>query len=498
MKQDSGTGAPGSGDNGAARADFRERNRKQGLRPGLAGHLGRRPRCRAIPVGMAAASVCAWTVLSPTASWADLDNETGFVLGSLSFLFWGALVMWMCAGFTMLESGSVSTKNSSVICLKNIGLLSISVISYYLVGYNLMYVGVEPGGWLNLPQLFYSETTSEWALLKDGSSAHAVMERGHSAASAWIFQMVFVAATCSIVSGTLAERVRLWPFLLFVAILATVIYPLVGAWTWGGGWLGAWGFKDFAGSTVVHATGGWAALAGCLVVGPRRGKFRADGTIRRTPPNNIPNVALGIFIVWLGFLGFNGGSRLALSGAVDIVAVSQVIANSLLASFAGVAVSICLTRAIFGRVDPMASFNGVLGGLVAITAGPDIAEHHWAIAIGGVGGLVSTVGIRLLQRLKIDDEVGAIPVHMGAGVWGTLAVCIAAGGNPVVQLTGIIVIGIFVFTTSLLVWLAIDRLFGAQISEEVERQGQDLAELGIRSFPESMRLEEGSNPPTGH
>ena len=448
-------------------------------------------------VRAAAAAACVGTLLSPTASWADLGTETGFVLSSLSFFFWGALVMWMCAGFTMLESGSVSTKNSSVICLKNIGLLSVSVISYYLVGYNLMYVGMEPGGWLNFPKLFFTETTAEWALLQDGTSAGAAIERGHSAASGWMFQMVFVAATCSIVSGTLAERVRLWPFLLFVAILATVIYPVVGSWTWGGGWLGAMGFSDFAGSTVVHATGGWAALAGCLIVGPRRGKFRADGTIRRTPPNNVPNVALGIFIVWLGFLGFNGGSRLVLSGAADIVAVSQVIANSLLASFAGAGVSICLSRAIFGRVDPVASFNGVLGGLVAITAGPDIAGHHWAILIGGVGGLVSTVGIRLLQRMRIDDEVGAIPVHMGAGVWGTLAVCIAGGADFSVQLTGVVVIGAFVFATSLLVWSVIDRLFGAQISEEVELKGQDLAELGIRSFPEFVRIEDEVNSPTG-
>ena len=430
----------------------------------------------------------------PVYAHAGLDPELGFILSTFSFAFWGALVLWMSAGFALIESGSVNSRNTSVVCLKNIGLLSISIVGFYLFGYNLMYVGVEPGGWFGSVRLFYRDPASELALAAGKGEVEAAMEFGYSLDSAWLFQAVFVASTCSIVSGTLAERVRLFPFLLFVAFLSTVIYPIVGSWTWGGGWLAAMGFSDFAGATVVHSTGGWAALAGGAVVGARKGKFGPDGTITQTAPNNVPNVALGIFIVWLGFLGFNGGSHLFLSGIQDAVAVSLVISNSLIASFAGFFVSIGLSRVIFGRVDPLASFNGVLGGLVAIAAGPEISEQSWALVIGGVGGLVSTIGMRALQRLRIDDEVGAISVHMGAGVWGTLAVCIAGGGNFLVQLTGAVTIGVFVFAASLAAWLVIDQFLGARISPEAEELGQDMTELGIRSFPEFVRVQDRQEP----
>ena len=254
------------------------------------------------------------------------------------------------------------------------------------------------------------------------------------------------------------------------------------------------GFLDFAGSTIVHSTGGWAALAGVLVVGPRRGKFRSDGTATLTPPNNVPGVSLGIFIIWLGFLGFNGGSWLALNSALDAVAVSNVIANSVLASAAGVAVAFVLSRPVFGRVVVLSSMNGALGGLVAIAAGPDIAEHHWAVFIGAVGGVVSSIGMRALQWLRIDDEVGAISVHMGAGVWGTLAVCIAGGGDLVTQLAGVVAIGGTVFGVSLLSWLLIDRLAGARISPEVERIGQDAAVLGLQYYPEFLLAPDEPDP----
>ena len=439
-----------------------------------------------------------FAVLFPSPARAAVDGELQFVLSTFSFLFWGALVMWMCAGFTMLEAGSVRTKNSSVICLKNIGLYSIAGLTYYLVGYNIMFVGVEEGGWFGSLVPFYGASEAERILLSsDGGSGDAsarVLQQGHAAMSEWFFQMVFLASCASIVSGTLAERVKLGSFFVFIVVFTGIIYPIVGAWTWGGGWLNDMGFVDFAGSTVVHSTGGWAALAGVLVVGARTGKFRADGTVKSTPPNNVPAVTLGVFIIWLGFLGFNGGSQLALGGATDAVAMSNVIANTTLGAAAGVMTAILLSRPLLGRVDLLASLNGAIAGLVAITAGPDIVDHHWAVIIGAIGGGTCTVGIKVLERLRIDDEVGAISAHMGAGVWGTLAVCIAAGGDPLVQFTGVVAIGAFVFGSSLLVWRLIDWSLGARISHGVEILGQDIAELGIEAFPEFLPQREDLTP----
>ena len=302
--------------------------------------------------------------------------------------------------------------------------------------------------------------------------------------SDWFFQMVFVATTASIVSGTLAERVKLWSFFIFIAILTAVVYPIVGAWTWGGGWLSEMGFQDFAGSTIVHSTGGWAALAGAMVVGARRGKFRADGTVRPTTPSNIPSVTLGVFILWLGWFGFNGGSQLALAGAVDAVAMSNVLVNTNLAAAAGVMAAISVSRPILGRIDLLAGLNGAIAGLVAITAGPDIVDHYWAVVIGAVGGIICTAGLRLLDAIKIDDVVGAVPAHMFAGVWGTLAVCIAGGGNLFHQIIGILAIGAFVFVVSWVLWTVIEKTVGVRVSPEVEQLGQDAAELGMESYPE--------------
>ena len=369
-------------------------------------------------------------MLFPSPVRAAVDGELQFVLNTFSFLFWGALVMWMCAGFTMLEAGSVRTKNSSVICLKNIGLYSIAGLTYYIVGYNIMFTGVEEGGWFGSLVPFYGTSDAERLLLSGdggiGDASTRVLERGHAAMSGWFFQMVFLASSASIVSGTLAERVKLGSFFVFIVVFTGIIYPIVGAWTWGGGWLSAMGFVDFAGSTVVHSTGGWAALAGVLIVGARRGKFRADGTVKSTPPHNIPAVTLGVLIIWMGFLGFNGGSQLALGGAVDAVAMSNVIANTSLGAAAGVITAILLSRPILGRVDLIASLNGAIAGLVAITAGPDIVEHHWAVIIGAVGGGVCTLGVKALERLRIDDEVGAIPAPYGCRSLGDLG-CLHCG-----------------------------------------------------------------------
>ena len=418
---------------------------------------------------------------------AAVPDESQFVLNTFSFLIWGALVMWMCAGFTMLESGSVRTKNASVICLKNIGLYSIAGLAYYVLGYNLMYTDVS--GWIGSFELFYGSSAEERALL-DGNedTKAAVIDNGYSVMSDWFFQMVFVATAASIVSGTLAERVKLWSFFAFITVLTAVIYPIVGAWTWGGGWLSEMGFQDFAGSTIVHSTGGWAALAGAIVVGARRNKFRPDGSVKSTPPSNVPAVTLGVFILWLGWFGFNGGSVLKLGSAADAVAMSNVLANTNLAAAAGVMAALSVARPLLGRVDLLAGLNGAIAGLVAITAGPDIVDHYWAIVIGAIGGVICTIGIKLLETMKLDDVVGAVPAHLFAGVWGTLAVCIAAGGDFVTQLVGVFAIGVFVFIASLLLWLVLEKTIGVRVSETVEELGQDTAELGIESYPEFMLM----------
>ena len=417
------------------------------------------------------------------------SGELRFIFNTFSFLLWGALVMWMAAGFTMLEAGSVRTKNASVICLKNIGLYAIAGIAYYLVGYNLMHVDV--GSVIGSFSLLRSPSPDEVALLAGVEGAReAVIATDYAVMSDWFFQMVFVATAASIVSGALAERVKLWSFFVFTLVLTGFLYPIVGAWTWGGGWLAEMGFQDFAGSTIVHGTGGAAALAGALVVGPRHNKFRKDGTATITPPSNIPVVTLGVFILWFGWFGFNGGSQLALASASDVLAMSHVLVNTNLAGAAGVVAAIAVSRPILGRIDLLAGLNGAIAGLVSITAGPDITSHYWALVIGAVGAVVCTAAIKLLEKLKVDDVVGAVPAHLFAGAWGTLATAIAAGANVGVQLLGVVSIGAFAFVTSWLVWMALDRTLGVRVSHKVEQMGQDLAELGIDAYPEFVLMPE--------
>ena len=418
-----------------------------------------------------------------TAVQAAVEEETLFVFNTFSFLIWGAMVMWMCAGFTMLESGSVRTKNASMICMKNIGLYSIAGLAFYSIGYNLMYVDV--GSVIGSFKLLYGPSAHDIALVAGQADAKAsVIANKYSTMSDWFFQMVFVATTASIVSGALAERVKMWSFFLFMLVLTAVIYPVVGAWTWGEGWLYALGFKDFAGSTIVHSTGGWAALAGIMVVGPRIGKFRRDGTVKPTPPSNILVVTLGVFILWFGWFGFNGGSQLALGSAADAVAMSHVMVNTNLAAAAGVVMALVFSRPILGRTDLFASLNGAIAGLVSITAGPNIVDHYWAVIIGAVGAILCTVGIKFLESVKLDDVVGAIPAHLFAGIWGTLAVCIASGGNLGVQLLGVGAVGAFTFGTSWLLWRVLAMTLSVRVSAQVERLGQDVGELGIEAYPE--------------
>ncbi len=395
--------------------------------------------------------------------------EVSFVLNTLLFLMGGFLVMWMAAGFCMLESGLVTSKSVSVICAKNIGLYSIAGIMFWLMGYNLAY-GVPEGGFIG--------NFSYWS---DASK----LDTGYADGSDWFFQMVFCATTASIVSGTLAERIKLWPFFLFTAILTGIIYPIQMGWQWGGGWLAAIGFSDFAGSTLVHSCGGAAALAGAILLGPRIGRFK-NGYIKPMRPfaaSSIPLATLGVFILWMGWFGFNGGSQLALGTLDDSISISKIFINTNLAACGGVMMNASLTRLLYGKTDVIHMLNGAIAGLVAITAEPLMPSPFAAILIGGVGGAIAVFGTRLLYKFKIDDVVGAIPAHLFAGIWGTLAVPIT---NSEVafssQLIGIVSINVFVFVVSFIIWLVMKQTIGIRLSAKAEKLGTDKSEVGVVAY----------------
>ena len=408
---------------------------------------------------------------------AGVPLETQFILNTLSFFLHGALVMWMAAGFAMLESGLVRTKNTATICLKNISLYSVAGIMYYLIGYDLMYAGVD-GGYIGTFSLFWGDADRM-------ATPEAFEAGGYSAASDWFFQMVFVATAASIVSGTVAERTKAWSFLLFTVVLTGFLYPITGSWQWGGGWLSEMGFSDFAGSTLVHSVGGWAALAGAIVIGSRRGKFNPDGTVNPMPGANLPLATLGTFILWLGWFGFNGGSQLALGSGADAIAIAQIYANTNMAAASGGVAALILTQIMYGKVDLTMVLNGCLAGLVSITAEPLMPTLFGALLIGGVGGVIVVLAVPMLDRMKIDDVVGAIPVHLLAGIWGTMIVPASNdAANYVTQAIGVIAIGAFVFVASLIVFLIIKATMGLRVSEEAEISGLDTAELGMEAYPD--------------
>ncbi len=439
-------------------------------------------------VGLAAL-VAVPVALTATPAAAEVSAETAFVFNTFSFLVCGALVMWMAAGFAMLESGLVRSKNTAAICLKNITLYSVAGIMYYLVGYSLMYTDVS--GWIGSFALFYNSSDAELALLgADEATAEqvaAVVDNGYSVMSDWFFQMVFVATAASIVSGTLAERIKFWPFIIFVVVLTAILYPIQGSWTWGGGWLSEMGFSDFAGSTIVHSVGGWAALTGAIILGARKGKYAADGRVTPLPGANLPLATLGTFVLWLGWFGFNGGSQLALGSALDATAMAIVFSNTNLAACGGVMAACLLTQILYGKIDLTMALNGAIGGLVSITAGPDLTHHFLSIIVGAIGGILVVVTVPLLDKLKIDDVVGAIPAHLVCGIWGTLAVGIFGGGSLVTQVIGIVAIAVFMIVTSAIVWLVLKFTMGVRVSEEEEALGLDKAELGLEAYPEFGR-----------
>ncbi len=398
-----------------------------------------------------------------------IPDDSVFVFNTLLFLVSGMVVMFMAAGFCMLEAGLVRAKNAATICLKNIALYSVAGLMVYLVGYNLIY-GVAEGGIIG--------KFGPW-----GADDSDPIGTGYAAGADWYFQMVFVATAASIVSGTLAERIRLWPFLIFVAFLTGFIYPIQAGWVWGGGWLDA-RFDDFAGSTLVHSTGGWAALAGAIVLGPRAGKYM-HGRVTPIPGSSLPLATLGAFILWLGWFGFNGGSQLALGAISDAISVSKIVVNTNMAACGGVIAALALTQILYKKADLTIILNGAIGGLVSITAEPLQPAVYQAILIGAVGGVIVTLAVPLLDKLKIDDVVGAIPAHLFCGVWATLIVPMS--NHEVTffgQLTGVLAIGAFVFGVSLLLWLALKYSIGIRASEEDERVGLDKAELGLEAYPE--------------
>ena len=438
--------------------------------------------------------LAALILLAAPPAHAAVEGEIAFIFNTFSFLVHGFLVMLMAAGFAMLESGLVRTKNTAAICLKNIALYSLAGIMFYIVGYAVMYTDVD-GGWIGTFDFFYNPSEAELALLNAEEAtpeqAAAVVGNGYSVMSDWFFQMVFVATAASIVSGTLAERIRIFPFLVFTVLLSALIYPIQASWVWGGGWLAEMGFSDFAGSTLVHSTGGWAALAGAIVLGARKGKYGPDGSINPMPGANLPLATLGAFILWFGWFGFNGGSQLALGSALDAVAISIVYVNTNLAAAAGVIAAMATSYAMYRKIDLTLALNGAIAGLVSITAGPDLQNHALALVIGGIGGVLVVYAVPLLDRLKIDDVVGAISAHLVAGIWGTLAVGIFGGGDFRVQLIGVLAIGVFVFAASLVAWFVLKLLLGIRASEETEDDGLDKAELGMEAYPEFGR---GSSP----
>jgi len=396
--------------------------------------------------------------------------------------FWSCL--WLAA-FVCWKPGWFGQKNTTTQLTKNIALFSIAAIGYYLVGYNLMY---PLGDWAI--EGYFSGLFPALAVMEPvGVAADAVDDLSYAAtASDYFFQLMFCAATASIVSGTVAERIKLWPFLIFTFILTALIYPLQASWKWGGGFLDALGFLDFAGSTVVHSVGGWAALAGALVLGPRLGKY-VEGRVIPMPGANLPLATLGTFILWLGWFGFNGGSQLAMGTIGDVADVSRIFANTNAAAAGGAMAALVLTQILYKKIDLTMVLNGALAGLVSITAEPLTPTLGVATLIGGVGGVIVVFAVPLLDKLKIDDVVGAIPVHLIAGIWGTLAVVITNTEASIgAQITGIVVVGLFTFIVSFIGWTILNLVMGIRVSEEQEMAGLDNSELGMDSYPEFTRL----------
>jgi len=411
-------------------------------------------------------------------------SEMAFILNTFSFLVMGILVMWMAAGFAMLEAGLVRSKNVATICLKNISLFGIAGILFYLFGYNLMYSGVD-GGFFGSFGLWSANDTA--ALAGDYSGNYA-------ASSDWFFQMVFCGAACSVVSGCVAERIKLWSFLAFCVVLTGFVYPIQGSWSWGGGWLADLGFIDYAGSTIVHSVGGWAALTGAVILGARKGKYTKSGRVNPMPGSNIPLATLGTFILWMGWYGFNGGSVLSLGSAGSVIEMSNVMVNTNIAACGGMMAAMVLVQLMYKKVDVTMALNGALAGLVSITASPASPTLGSAVLIGAVGGVLAVLAVPFFDRLKIDDVVGALSVHLVCGVWGTLAVPLTnSSATFTAQLIGVAATAAFVLVSSSVIWLILKVTIGIRVSEEEEMLGCDAAEIGMEAYPDFQRVSIGGS-----
>ncbi|WP_170644025.1 ammonium transporter [Ruegeria profundi] len=400
--------------------------------------------------------------------------HTQYIFTTLLFLMAGFLVFFMAAGFAMLEGGLVRSKNVAMQMIKNVALFSIAAIMYWLVGFNTMYPGDFNG--------FFAIGGPTVLDPVGVDPAEAALDYA-SIGSDFFFQLVFVAATASIVSGAVAERIKLFPFLIFVVVLTGILYPISGSWQWGGGWLSEAGFSDFAGSTVVHSVGGWAALAGVIVLGPRIGKYK-DGKVHPMPGSNLALATLGTFILWLGWFGFNGGSQLAMGTVGDVTDVSRIFANTNMAAASGAVTALILTQLLYKKPDLTMVLNGALAGLVSITAEPLAPTLFGALWIGAVGGIIVVFTVPLLDKFKLDDVVGAIPVHLFAGIWGTIAVIFYGEASLGTQLLGIAAYGVFTFVGALILWTILKAIVGIRVSEEDEINGLDMAELGMEAYPE--------------
>ncbi len=412
--------------------------------------------------------------------------ELQYAMDTFYFLVCGALVMWMAAGFAMLEAGLVRAKNTTEILTKNVALFAIASTMYLVCGYHFMY----DGGWFlsGVTTVSQMDDAAIAQVLADSAEAGFGGDSVYSGASDFFFQVVFVATAMSIVSGAVAERMKLWAFLAFAVVMTGVIYPIEGGWTWGGKdvpLLGALSFSDYAGSGIVHMAGAAAALAGVILLGPRKGKYRADGSVQAIPGANMPLATLGTFILWMGWFGFNGGSTLKLGGIGVANEVANVFLNTNAAAAGGLIAALILARILFGKADLTMALNGALAGLVAITAEPADPSPLLATIIGGIGGVIVVLSIVAMDKVKIDDPVGAISVHGVVGIWGIFAVLLSDSDATFMgQLVGLLVIFVWVFVASLITWGVIKAVMGIRVSEEEEYEGVDLSECGMEAYPE--------------
>jgi len=417
----------------------------------------------------------------------DKVTELSYALDTFYFLVSGALVMWMAAGFAMLEAGLVRAKNTAEILIKNVSLFAIACIMYMLMGYNIMYPGEAVSSfWPGISFLLGGDNTAAEVLAGGDDAPY------YSNMSDFFFQVVFVATAMSIVSGAVAERMKLWSFLAFAVVMTGFIYPLQGYWKWGGGFLDELGFLDFAGSGVVHLCGATAALAGVILLGARKGKYGKDGSVHPIPGCNMPLATLGTFILWLGWFGFNGGSELKLSDVGEANAVALVFVNTNMAAAGGVVAAMIAARMLFGKTDLTMALNGALAGLVAITAEPLTPTPMLATIIGAIGGVLVVFAIISMDKIKIDDPVGAISVHGVVGMWGLLAVTLS---NPdatlTAQLIGLVTILGFVFVASFITWMILKVVMGIRVSEQEEYEGVDFSECGLEAYPEFTEAGKG-------